>query len=114
MTMTGDRMLPVAERDRLAAEIEPDHAPGLEVARDIGRAAAAPAADLEHVAADQRRQRRDMAVKRDGIALRLVLGVQVERAARATHLSSRDPRAGAPVACASPVPTAASSLTPDP
>src|SRR6478609_9546759 len=79
-------MPPVAERHRSTAEIDTDHAARLEVARNIGGAAATAAADLQHVAPGEWRQGRDMTVERDWIALGLVVRLQVERPRRAVRL----------------------------
>src|SRR6266404_5060199 len=62
----------IAELDSFATEIETHEAGGLQIARHIRGAAAAAAADFEHFATDDRRQRGDVVVKCDGITLRLV------------------------------------------
>src|SRR3954466_13456625 len=79
-------MPPVAERNGLAAEIDTDHAARLEVARDVGGAAAAAAADFQHVPAGDRRQGGDMVIEGDRVALGLVVWLQIERTRRAARL----------------------------
>ena len=71
-----------AQFDSRARDVDPEHAPRAEVALDIGGAASAPAADLQHLSAAEIDPRGNPMIQIDRVAFLLVLGRQFRTGTR--------------------------------